>query len=92
MSSIIALARSGPPRGWFDQRSGEFLCSDGVNLMLTRQSRKSEAYQPIGISNSPDISCKTTFIHRLFPSPRNSPAHSTPIGRGIVERFSPIHF
>ena len=88
MSGIIALARSRPPRVWFAQRSGESLRFAGANLMLTHQSRESQYSQPIGVFNSPGIDCKTRFIHRLFASPRSSPAYSTPIGRGIVERLS----
>jgi len=88
MSSMVAPARSRSPQVCFHQRPGEPLSFTAGDLMWTRQSSKPKASQPVPITTSTGINCKTTFfdsaitLRSRLSGPFN--AHSS----AIVERLS----
>jgi hypothetical protein len=92
MSSIVALTRSRTPQVRSTDAQGKFCPLLRRNRMLTRQSSKPDASQPVGIATSAGINCKATFFHRVIPLRSQIPCPFNTHSTRIVERFSPIHF
>ena len=67
MSSIAAIIRSRTPQVRSTDVREKPCPPLRQNLMLTHQSSKPDASQPVGIATSPGINCKATFFHRVSP-------------------------
>jgi hypothetical protein len=92
MTSVSALARSCPLRGWFFQRYREPLSLAVQHRLLSNQSSQLVGFQPARIRRSTDPSRNTTTCHGLVALPSGLCQPFNTHSSSILGRFSPIRF
>jgi hypothetical protein len=92
MSSIFAFARSRlSPVGSANSAGKPCLLARRIPSFCV-DIRTHKAFDPLDSSHTFGKVSKSSSAAELFSVVQNSANHSTPIGAGLVKRFSPIHF